>query len=193
MNYQKLEKNVIDLLFKELDPRYVYHNVNHTLDVLESANRIAEYEQLNANDFVLLKTAALLHDVGFIKQYDDNEEISAEITGNLLPDYDYTEDQIQVVCRMIRMTASRMKPECYLDRLLCDADLDYLGRNDYLNKSMLLFREWREMKNGMTLREWYEIQVSFLENHSYFSTYSKIYRENKKNQFLSEIKELLNR
>jgi HD superfamily phosphodiesterase len=193
MNYQQLEKNIIDLLSRELDPRYVYHNVNHTLDVLESVNRIAEYENLSTEEYFILKTAALLHDIGFIRKYEENEEISAEMAAELLKDYEYTQEQISIICRMIRMTAYKMNPEYHLDRLLCDADLDYLGREDYLNKSMLLFREWRQMKNGMTLNEWYNIQIAFLEDHCYFSDYSKTYREKKKNDFLSEIKQLLNK
>ncbi len=193
MNYQKLEHDVIELLMRELDPRFVYHNVNHTLDVLESVNRIADYEQLNDSDTLLLKTAALLHDIGFIEKYEDNEDISAEMAARMLPYYDYSSDSLSIICRMIRMTAFPMNPDAYLDRLLCDADLDYLGREDYFNKSMLLFREWRQMKNGMTLNEWYKIQVTFLESHTYYSNYSKIFREKKKMEILSEIKQLLSK
>ncbi len=193
MNYFQMEQDVYDLLQKEIDIRYVYHNVKHTLDVMESVVRIAEYENLSKHDTLLLKTAALFHDIGFIQQYDDNEDISASIAEKMLPSYGYKDVDIEKISTMILMTAHPLTPENFLDKLLCDADLDYLGREDYFNKSMLLFREWREMKGIMNLNEWYHIQIQFLNEHKYYSKFSKQFREKKKNEILSEIKQLLDK
>jgi predicted metal-dependent HD superfamily phosphohydrolase len=191
MNYESVQNEVYEMLQKQLDPRYVYHNVNHTFDVVESAVRIAEYEQLGKEDSVLLKTAALFHDIGFTRMYHDNEEVSAQIAAEILPRFQYSEAQIEKIGQMIRYTAFPVKPEGYLNCLLCDADLDYLGRDDYFNKSMLLFREWRTMGVDIDLLKWYRLQIDFLEAHTFHSDFSKKYRENKKNDILSQIKQLL--
>lgn len=190
-DYLRLEKDIFDLLSKEIDAQYMYHNVNHTLDVIESVVHIAEYERLSPHEVMLLKTAALLHDIGFLEQYDDNEELSAQMAGSILLKYNYSSNDIEIIQHMIRMTLFPSNPPDLLSQILCDADLDYLGRDDYWNKSMLLFREWNLFKKPYSLKEWYECQRDFLTRHRYFSSYSKIFREPKKQQILKEISEML--
>jgi len=190
--YRRLEKDVYGLLMKEIDPCYVYHNVNHTLDVLESVDRISKYENMNETETLLLRTAALFHDVGYIRQYEKNEIIAAQIAAEMLPGYGYSPGQISTISRMIQRTAYPLDPGDYLDGLLCDADLDYLGREDYFSKSMLLFREWRNINCGMNLTDWYLLQIDFLGKHRYISEFSRKYREPKKKEILLMITQLMN-
>lgn len=189
----RLQKDIFQLLLREIDSQYVYHNVNHALDVLEAVIIIAQHEKLSPYETLLLKTAALLHDIGFIEKYDDNEEICSQIAGEILPNYDYNQNDIAIIQHMILNTAFPSNPQDLLSQVLCDADLDYLGRDDYWNKSMLLYREWNTFKRNYSLREWYELQSDFLSQHKYFCSFSRTYREPKKLIILKNINQLLNK
>jgi HD superfamily phosphodiesterase len=131
MKYESAKKFILKKLVKELDPRLTYHSIDHTLDVLESAIRLAETENLQSNEMILLKTACLFHDSGMLITYRGHEDASIKICKEILPEFNYREDDIQIICRMIRTT---ILPQCasnHLDKILCDADLDYLGRPDF--------------------------------------------------------------
>ncbi len=191
MNYTDLERDIYELLLKETEPVYLYHNVNHTFDVVESIVRIGEHEKLGQTDMLILKTTALLHDIGYLKKYDHNELISVQMSVELLPRYNYLNEHIKKITDIIRMMAQPFKSRGYFASLLCDADLDYLGRNDYFSRSMLLYSEWKQLNIVNNLKEWYNIQITFLSEHEYFSDFSKLQRENLKQEFIKQIKELI--
>lgn len=191
MDYFQLEHKILEKLRNESDRRYHYHNVNHTIDVIRSAEEIALFEKLSIHDSLILKTAALMHDIGFLKQYEDNEDISVQMSREILPEFGYTQSEIEQICNMILMTAYPARPVDYLEMLLCDADLDYLGTETYFDKSMNLFKEWREMGKVSSLKQWYEMQIVFLSAHTFHSEYAIQNRLLKKNEVLSLIKQLL--
>jgi predicted metal-dependent HD superfamily phosphohydrolase len=170
MNYKSVEKFILNRLEKELDPRLTYHSVSHTIDVLESAIRLAYMEKLPANDLILLKTAGLFHDTGMLVTYRGHEEASVKICRETLPSYNYNEEETEIICRMIHTT---VLPQCAsqpLDKILCDADLDYLGRPDFFMIAHRLKYEWDVLKiHPTTLMEWYKIQKDFLSTHRYFT------------------------
>jgi HD superfamily phosphodiesterase len=75
--FAKIKKHVVDKLEKGLSPALTYHNISHTLDVLEQAEAIAIAERVTSEeDLLLIKISALYHDVGFIKVYGGHEEES---------------------------------------------------------------------------------------------------------------------
>jgi len=170
MNYEGAKKYLMNKLEKELDPRLTYHSVSHTLDVLESAIRLAEMENTTHEDVLLLKTASVFHDSGMLVTYRGHEEASIHICRQTLPSFNYSEEETETICRMIMTTKL---PQCAseeLDKILCDADLDYLGRNDFFMISHRLKYEWDILEiKPTTLNEWYKIQQDFLSTHHYFT------------------------
>jgi hypothetical protein len=93
---------------------------------------------------------------------------------------------------MILTTKLPQDADTSLGKILCDADLDYLGREDYLMISHCLRHEWITLDiNKLTLLEWYQLQVDFLETHNYFTDYAVKSRQAKKEKNLNQIKELL--
>ncbi|MCB9457956.1 MAG: hypothetical protein H6671_18400, partial [Anaerolineaceae bacterium] len=57
-----------------------------------------------------------------------------------------------------------------LEEIMVDADLDVLGREDYVTSNRALRKEM-EVVNGIshTDREWYIFQQEFLSKHAYFT------------------------
>jgi HD superfamily phosphodiesterase len=192
MNYPKARDFIIKKLSKELDPDLTYHSIDHTLDVLNSARNLAELEKVNEEDRILLQTAALFHDSGMLKTYIGHEEASVEIVEEYLPDFGYTREHIEAISGMIITTKLPQSASSYLEKILCDSDLDYLGREDFFMIAHQLQYEWNILDiRRTTLREWYELQIMFLENHSFFTPSARKLRDEKKADNLKQVKELV--
>ena len=191
MDYNGAEQYIIDRLGKELPENLYYHDVEHTLDVLEAVEKYAAMEHVRKADLILLKTAALFHDSGFLIKYSSNEVASVQIICRVLPGFGYTLQQIERISKMILTTEIPQKPKNILEKILCDADLDYLGRDDFYIIAIRLFREWNENGISVTLKEWYIQQLFFLQQHEYFTKSAIKLRSEKKKEYVAQIKELL--
>ncbi len=187
------EAFILDKLRKELPENLHYHNIDHTLDVLESALRIAAHQQLSISMVPLLRVAALFHDSGFTRTYKNHEQSGCEIASESLPGFGFNNDQLNIICGMIMATKIPQSPQNEIERILCDADLDYLGRDDFYAIGNQLFEEMKGRGYLETDREWNLTQKVFLENHRYHTDYAKENREEKKQQHLDEVLEKLKR
>ena len=192
MNYPEARDFIIKKLSNELGPDLTYHSIEHTLDVLNAASNLAELEKIENHDRLILQTAALFHDAGMLKTYTGHEDASVEIVRKYLPEFGYDAKDIDLISKMIITTKLPQSAENYLEKILCDSDLDYLGREDFFMIAHHLQYEWKTLNIRHTnLREWYELQIMFLENHSFFTTSAQKLRNEKKADNLSQIKELV--
>ncbi len=191
MDFESLKNYYLPILEKNLDKRLTYHGVHHTLDVIDAAVRIAENENINEHGIELLKAASLFHDSGFLKVYKGHEEVSCLNAKEILPRYGYSEEDINQVCRMIMATQIPQSPKDKLSEIICDADLDYLGRDDFKPIADSLFREMVAYHFIETEQQWNRIQLNFLSNHSYFTNYCIQNREEKKQKHLKEIRDIV--
>ena len=188
INYRKAERYILSRLDTELADDLHYHGIHHTKDVCHAAERIAKGEGIKGEELFLLKTAALYHDAGFVRIYMNNEEYGVELAEHVLPRYGYSQEQIGLVSELIMATRVPQKPTTPLQEIICDADLDYLGRNDFEAIADTLRREFLANKIVNNNREWDELQIKFLEQHTYFTAHSRKHREEKKRGHLEEIK-----
>ena len=92
---------------------------------------------------------------------------------------------------MIYATIIPHDPKNKLEQIICDADLDYLGRDDFFEISETLRRELRDHGKIKSDRLWDEIQVKFLTQHKYFTKSAKKMRDAKKAEHLEAIKKRL--
>ena len=179
---------ILERLRYELPKERTYHSLEHTLDVYASAIDIAEQEGVTGEDLALLKTAALYHDCGFIMHGIDHEEHGCAVVREQLPRFGYSPDQVRRICDMIMATRIPQSPRNKLSRILCDADLDYLGRGDFEIIGSTLFAEMRTFGVLKTEREWNQLQVRFLERHTYFTRTNKQLREPVKQAHLAALR-----
>lgn len=191
INYYKAERFILSKLKKELSPKLHYHSYDHSKDVTRQAERIAIGEGITDEDLFLLKSAASYHDAGFVEQYDKNEPVGARLAEEILPNFGYTKVHIERIKELIFVTQIPHQPKNKLEEIICDADLDYLGRDDFHEIADRLRRELREHGKIDSDKKWDEIQVSFFNQHRYFTRTSIETRRPKKLQNLQVIKERL--
>jgi len=190
--FTSIKQPILSRLERELDPRLGYHNISHTLDVLEQAQQIARHEGINnEHDLLLLKTAAIFHDSGFLFVYKGHEEKGCEIANEYLKDT-FTEDDIKKICGMIMATKIPQSPNNLFEQIICDADLDYLGRDDFEPISKHLYKEFLTFKIIPEDCIWDPIQIKFFEMHHYFTKTAIDKRNKKKLKHLAILKERSN-
>ncbi|HJW31447.1 MAG TPA: YitT family protein, partial [Saprospiraceae bacterium] len=188
MNFEALKEMITRKLSSELSPTLLYHSYEHTMEVFHAALRYAEAEGVTGDDLTLLLTAVLFHDSGFILQAEDHEEHSCNLAKEILPQYDYTPDQIDKICGMIRSTKIPQNAKTHLEQILCDADLDYLGREEYTRVANHLYEEMSIAGMIKGEKDWIDQQIRFLENHTYYTPTAKKWRDETKAANLHALK-----
>lgn len=188
MQFTATVRQLLRRMQNELPQELHYHNIAHTKDVYRAARRIAVNENLSDQDTKLVLTAALLHDMGFVVAMDNHEELSCRLAREILPKNGYSSQEIAQVESIIMVTKLPQNPQTLNERIMCDADLDYLGRDDYYDISERLFEEWNLVGRHLERDEWEMIQVKFLSAHRYFTETCLREREPKKQEHLAAIK-----
>jgi uncharacterized protein len=192
VDFEGARQYVLSRLEAQLPATLLYHGVHHTRDdVLPAAERLGARAGLDPEALLTLRTAALYHDTGYLVTYFRNEDEGAQIARETLPGFGYSPEQIESVGALIMATQLPQEPEDDLQALICDADLDSLGREDFLKSSLLLRTELATHGVETTLREWYERQIAFLTTHSYFSHEAQALRDVGKARNLARLRELL--
>ncbi len=190
MNFQGAKEKILDLLDGLSDKLY-YHGKRHTLDVLNVTEELCALENIDTYHTELMKTAALLHDSGFTINNKNHEELGCGISRDLLPGFGYTEGEIDMICGMIMATKIPQSPKSKYEEIICDADLDYLGRDDFKKIGSSLFDELKAYDVLDDIKEWNKIQVKFLGNHTYFTKTNRQRRGPRKQEHLQKLKELV--
>lgn len=170
-DFKRAQAYVFARLELELSPDLTYHSARHTReDVLPAAICLGRKSRLASRDLLLLATGALFHDIGFVCSYTDHEEESIAIAQAALPEFDYSSDQVETISRIIRATKLPQSPTNLLEQLMCDADLDVLGRSDFWDLSQALLFERRITGIEMISdADWLVSQERFLLDHTYFT------------------------
>ena len=189
IEYEKLKERILNLLKEQLPEDLTYHGTHHTLDVLQVCDAYIERGSIKERDALLLRTGVLFHDFGFTHSFEDHERNGAILAEKVLPDFGFGPEDIKTVEGLIMATKIPQKPETELEKIICDADLDYLGRDDYYPISDTLFQELKSLGKLETEAEWNDLQIRFLEAHRYHTEYALENRQPEKEKRIAELKE----
>ncbi|MCJ7446662.1 MAG: HD domain-containing protein [Bacteroidales bacterium] len=191
IQFTDIQELILDKLEKDLPGHLFYHNVKHTVDVVTEVELIGWAEGCSDEEILLLKTAGLFHDAGHTVAYDDHEYHGTVIAREILPEYNYSSEQIDRICSLIMSTRLPPKPTNLLEDIICDSDLDYLGRSDFIPVSNTLFEELKAQNKMKSLNDWNKLQVKFISGHQYFTKTARSLREVNKQLQIERIQSLI--
>ena len=191
IQFTDIQEIILDKLEKELPDYLYYHNVKHTVDVVTEVELIGWGEGCTDEEILLLKTAGLFHDAGHTVAYDNHEYHSSVIAREMLPKFNYTPEQVEKICSIIMSTRLPPKPANLLENIICDSDLDYLGRSDFIPVSNTLYEELKAQNKMGSLNDWNKIQVKFISGHQYFTNTARSLREVNKQIQIERIQSLI--
>jgi hypothetical protein len=189
-----VDRYIRELFRDELPHGIKYHDADHTLHptkgIVAIANNIALAENVSEHDRELLVAAAYFHDTGYIREYDKNEPIAARMAGRILKLVGYKPKEIEKIKSMILATDLAREPETHLEKILCDADLDHFGRDDFLELDSKL-RDGRRAR-GVDVSDdekWYRGTLDLIQSHRYYTRTQKKLREDKKQKNILALKD----
>lgn len=192
VDFEHMRSDILNKLKSMLPDEVIYHDLGHTLNVEKAAIRLGRLEGLNEEEMLILRTAALFHDTGFIYTYDHNELHAVRLMEQMLPKYGFNEHQIREIREMILATAPDIEPVGLLQEILCDADHDYLGRADYYVVASKLKEEMIAFGKELSEEDWMHMQIRFLgEIHRFYTVTALNIRQKGKTNRLAELKTAL--
>jgi len=191
IQFMDIEQIMLDLLESNLPSNLYYHNVKHTVDVVTEVELIGWAEGLDPDQILLLKIAALFHDAGHIVDYKYHEHQGTLLAHQILPRYNMSQERIETICRLIMATQIPPNPQDKMEEIICDSDLDYLGRTDFIPVSNTLYRELKERQMIDSWDEWNKMQLKFIKKHQYFTETARNLREVNKQQQIERLQNLL--
>ena len=170
MRFEDARNYLLNKLENEIPANLNYHNIQHTRDVLSATEELAAMQKT----FLMTTSSCsrqqlIYHDAGFLNADIGHEEESCKMAVSILPDFGYSQESIQEICRMIMATHLPQEPPDKKAKVLCDADLYYLGTSNYRENAENLFLEMMTAGIVKSRVEWTEKQIRFLEEHKYFT------------------------
>lgn len=191
-DYNKALAYAYTRLSEDLSPDLTYHNLWHTQQgVVPASINLGQLSGVIEKELRLLEVAGAYHDIGFTEHYAAHELASARIAAQVLPKFGFDSPDIERIMGMIIATRLPQSPRTQLEEILVDADLDVLGRNDFMARNHALRQELANFGPEIELRSWYEGQLAFLASHQYFTPAAQMLRGNKKKENYHMLEELL--
>lgn len=182
--------SVAELFQKSVDPKFTFHNLNHTQQVVHAASEIATHYKLNEEDREALLLAAWFHDTGFKSGHpEDHETESIRLATEFLQQHGADAGLIQRVSSCIQATHMPQSPLSQIEKILCDADLYHLGTADFkkMNQQLRLEQE-AYFGKPISKREWRQRNLEFLESHHYFTDYCQQKLEPHKQEWIRKLR-----
>ncbi|ULQ52309.1 Pycsar system effector family protein [Flavihumibacter fluvii] len=172
------ERYVRKFFAEQMPNTYHFHNLNHTIGVVNAALTIALEYPLSEEDHSVLILAAWFHDTGYSRIYEGHEAASVEIATNFLREQKASESFIEKVSACIMATKMPQSPYGLTAEILCDADLLHLGTDDFMRENKLLRRELIDTNSKkISKKSWRKSTIKFLKDHQYFTSYAKTYAD----------------
>lgn len=190
-SYHAASGYALTYLKDHLPSALTFHNLEYTVKiVLPAATRLGQAESVTETDLMLLRTAAMYHNLGLIRQFNDHKKVAAEIARSMLPSFGYTPAQIDQICGMIRATEVPQTPQNQLESILADADMAILGSQNFAEFNRKHYEEVIQMGQAVTWVDWCAQQAQFIERHRYFTESARSRYTEQKRINLTELKRI---
>ena len=182
---------VTDLFQNKVNKSIRFHNLQHTEGVVSACEEMANYYHFADEDHLAVCLAAWFHDTGFSSgQAHGHEDKSIQLATTFLQENTIDPVFIQKVVSCIEATKMPQSPKSLIEQVLCDADLYHLGTDEFTTKNKLLREELTGFsKQDISKKQWRKMNISFLENHKYFTDYGRRNLQPVKEKNLEELKD----
>ncbi|MGG5753131.1 DUF4031 domain-containing protein [Zafaria sp. Z1313] len=139
------------LLGRWAEPHRHYHDRTHLMSVLRGIERLAGAGEPEGPFPRAVRLAAWFHDAVYEGVPGRDEEDSADLAAQLLGGAGLPAREVEETARLVRATAShRPEADDAAARLLCDADLEVLGRDPaaYLRYADAVRRDYAHVEDA---------------------------------------------
>jgi len=169
-----------------------YHNWAHTIGVYDAAVEIAQSEpSLSPDEVQGLKLAAIFHDVGYVYGKEGHEAKSYAMAEEFLSKENYPQEKLLLVEQIIMATQMGHHPQTLLEKIIKDADLSHLGREDYFESSYegLTKEISADAGDAFDLRKWRKMSIDFLQKIKFHTKYCQTHYSAQKAKNLERLQQ----
>ncbi|MEM9991328.1 MAG: Pycsar system effector family protein [Bacteroidota bacterium] len=189
MQLSTVEKYIEGFFEQNLPEKYVFHDLEHTQEVVAATELIGRGYELTAKEKEILRLAAWFHDTGYTEGPEEHEARSCQYARDYLQQQGYSSEDITLVCTTISATKIGVAPKNLLQQILCDADLSHLGSFQYWTRSGKLRHEvslTRDTK--MPEGEWLELEIDFMNQHEFQTVVGRSLFDKQKRKHVKELR-----
>ena len=172
-----LEEKVFEDILTNLPETLLFHSVKFAKKVYNQSFLLCRSEEIEQEDRLLVRTAALMLFTGLTQEYQNFENRSSVISREILPYFSYSESQIDQICNLILATKSPFEPNNRLEKILIDSKMEYLGRPDYSDQIKLLYQELRKVGLKINGQQFKKQQLELLFNFQFYTVAARRMRE----------------
>jgi len=194
LRLKDLEFEITTKIKEELPINLYFNNIEHTLEAYKLVEILGMEENVSNEDLLLLRTAVLLHDIGFIWIYEDHEIVSSEYAKKILITYHYTPEQIDRISKLIISTQTQ-KTKDLLEKIMNDALNAYMRKKNYIEKLEKLFLQMKEKNKISNEKSWYMDQIKYFSTFEFYTNAANKFKEiqpEDENEIILSIKSKLN-
>jgi adenylate cyclase len=172
---QDIEEMIIKMFDDEASPNLYFHNSSMVKNICNQVELLSRAENLPDEEFINLKLASVFLLTGYISDYDKPMEASLRLVEEILPVYNFNQDNVESTKNLIRNSFNDHwgSPA---DNILHDARYDYLGRVDYMKLTEKLLRERTEYGKHTDNKSWIESQRKQLSDHQFITPTARLLR-----------------
>ncbi len=164
-----LEEEIINKLIVDLPTNVTYNNLQHTLDVQRYSEAIGKYEAISNEEMLLLKTAAIMHDIGYVWNYENHVKMSIDYANQILKKFSYTENQVKIITDLIQATGKPYKPKTKLEKIICDADQCYLLKKNVDEIIESKHRQFKAHSKNKADKNWFKEEIEKVKAPRFFT------------------------
>ena len=163
-----------NLLKDKLSSVYTYHNLDHTIQVVDKIKILAKEENIIPEDIENLLLAGWFHDLGYVDDANNHEEESRKIASDFLRQHRFPEERIAKIGELILATDKFYKPKNHLEEIIKDADMYHLASDDYFRICENLRQEIKEVHHQKFSKlQWAELNITFFAKHKFYTKFAK--------------------
>ncbi len=187
--YKKTEQYVTDLFNNSNKPSLVFHNLDHTRNVVERTKEIAGHYYLSEKDMLAVFVAAWFHDTGYLlTDAGHHEEKSVELMKDFMKVHSQDETLPAIIEECIMATRPPTKHDNLLQQIICDADTYHLGTKEFNDSNKKVWQEYNLSGSLINEKEWTERTIELLTHHKYYTKYCKDHLEQTKQKNMKKLK-----
>ncbi len=167
--------HVREIYSQDIWLQYPYHNLAHTVEVVQTCEEIGQAVNLGQEELETLIVAAWWHDVGYQLSKNEHEEASKKMALDYLSSHDYPKEKIQTVLSLIDCTKlSCDQHSTPAQQIIHDADKISMGKKSFIRQGENLRKEWTlHYGKKYSEKQWLKEQAKYLKNNNFLSNYAQ--------------------
>ena len=178
MEHNKLLKQIegyVTALFKwVLHPTLIFHNLQHTQNVVRRSKEISGHYKLSEDEKLILFSATWFHDSGHLFTNPENHEtMSCRIMKQFMKEYIKDQVKLTKIEECIMATKFPRNSQNLLEQIICDADTYHLGTLEFEEMNKRMLEETKLKKGKSAIINFNEETIKILMSHRFYTGYCK--------------------